>query len=64
VRPRPVLDAHTPRLGLAAAEWKSWVLSHETRKKGLLLTIVKQYVAEKKAEREARTEARRAAPRQ
>lgn len=38
------------------------VLSHETRKKGPIVTIVKEYIAEKKAEREARAEARRTAP--
>lgn len=37
------------------------VIDNETRKKGAIVTIVKNYAAEKKAEREARNAARRAA---
>ena len=37
------------------------VLNNETRKKGKMVTIVKNYLAEKKAEREARSAQRSAA---
>ena len=44
---------HGFNLSLASKEWKTWVLKNETRKKGPMVAIVKNYLAEKKAEREA-----------